>query len=334
MSTASVAAVSQPPLLRAPFQLHGAADLARRPPMRWCVKGLLPAQGIAALFGPSTSGKSFLALDLGAAIAEGRTWFGHRVTQRDVVYVALEGADGFAARVAAWEVHHMRPAPERLRFITEPANLTDDVLKFVVSLTGTDNPVIIFDTLNAAIPGADENSSRDMGMAIAAAKDLARFSVGGLVLLVAHTGKNEERGMRGHSLQFAALDAAIQTTRDGDVRSWCSAKVKDGIDGDTHGFRLHQVVLGTDDEGDAITSCVVEQTNAPAKVQARRTSKAAGAIVEFLTARSSGVTKTELVAHFEGRYHHTTIYRELAKLVEAETLHDSLGSVSLAVAKS
>ena len=45
------------------FRLLTPADLASLPPIEWRVRGVLPKTGIAALFGPSGSGKSFLALD-------------------------------------------------------------------------------------------------------------------------------------------------------------------------------------------------------------------------------------------------------------------------------
>jgi hypothetical protein len=38
--------------------------------------GILPSEGLAAMYGPSGSGKSFLAFDLGVSITEGSDWFG------------------------------------------------------------------------------------------------------------------------------------------------------------------------------------------------------------------------------------------------------------------
>jgi hypothetical protein len=65
--------------------------------------------------------------------------------------------------------------------------------------------------------------------------------------------------MRGHSSLFAALDAAIEVTRNGDdVRAWKLAKSKDGEDGKSHGFNLRVIGLGEDEDGDPVTSCVIE----------------------------------------------------------------------------
>lgn len=51
------------------FRLLTPADLASLPPVKWLVRGVLPTEGIGAVFGPSGSGKSFLVLDLLATVA-------------------------------------------------------------------------------------------------------------------------------------------------------------------------------------------------------------------------------------------------------------------------
>lgn len=89
--------------------------------------------------------------------------------------------------------------------------------------------VVMIDTLNRAAPDMDENSSRDMGMALEGCKQLQALT-GGLVALVAHTGKDVTKGLRGHSSLFAALDAAIEVSRDDTQRQWKSGKVKDGLE--------------------------------------------------------------------------------------------------------
>jgi hypothetical protein len=121
--------------------------------------------------------------------------------------------------------------------------------------------VVILDTLNRAAPGSDENDSRDMGDIITAAK-LLQTEVGGLVVLVHHVGKDKSRGMRGHSSLHAALDAAIEVDRDNDRREWKVHKAKDGEDGIAHPFRLEVIEIGTDDDGEPLTSCVVFPTDA------------------------------------------------------------------------
>ena len=95
-----------------------------------------------------------------------------------------------------------------------------------------------------------------MGAIIAAAKAL-QAALGGLVLLIHHTGKDASKGLRGHSSLHAALDSALEVTRDGERREWRTAKTKDGADGLAHPFRLEVVDLGTDGDGEEITSCCI-----------------------------------------------------------------------------
>ena len=248
------------------YKLLSAADLRDLPPLAWRVRGVLPAVGLAALYGPSASGKSFLAFDMAAAIAEGQRWFDCRVEAAPVVYAALEGEAGFKLRAQAWEVSRGRGLPDGLHMmmqgfkLTEPQDVTD--LAAVVSA----GAVVFLDTLNRAAPTADENSSKDMGEILQAAKTLQAIT-GGLVVLVHHTGKNAAAGLRGHSSLFAAMDAAVEVSRDGDRREWKVAKSKDGQDGDAHPFKLNIETLGTDGYGDAITSCVVLRDTAAQDVR-------------------------------------------------------------------
>jgi hypothetical protein len=246
------------------FQLLTAAELAKRPPARWRVRGVLPLEGIAAIFGPSGSGKSFLVLDLLAAVASGAAWFGCRTKAAPVLYVALEGEAGIAQRVQAYHAKHGK-VDAGFHFLLQSLDIrsaTDrDDLVTAVQATGWSGGVLCLDTLNRAAPGMDENDSKDMGEAIAAAKAI-HAAVGGVVLVVHHTGKDAARGMRGHSSLIAALDAAIEVSRDVDRREWKIAKSKDGSDGEAHQFRLDVVTIGKDeDDGEPVTSCVVVPEN-------------------------------------------------------------------------
>ena len=238
------------------YKLLGGSELRDLPPLAWRVRGVLPAVGLGALFGPSASGKSFLAFDMAAAIAEGQSWFDCRVEAAPVVYAALEGEAGFKLRAQAWEVSRGRALPDGLRMMLQPFKLTAprDVSDLAAVVPA--GAVVFIDTLNRAAPTADENSSKDMGEILEAAKVL-QAKTGGLVVLVHHTGKNAAAGLRGHSSLFAAMDAAVEVSRDGDRREWKVAKSKDGADGDAHPFKLHIEALGVDEYGDAVTSCTV-----------------------------------------------------------------------------
>lgn len=239
------------------FRLLSDDDLRKMPPLQWRIKNVLPKTGLAAAFGASGSGKSFIAIDQIQAIGDGREWFGHKTTACNVLYCALEGEGGIAGRVAAYRIRRGATSPN-VRYLVQAFNLLDDVeaLAQAIKASGHGAEVVVLDTLNRAAPGSDENDSKSMGQIIAAAKELQTLT-GGLVLLVHHTGKDASKGLRGHSSLHAALDAAIEVRRDGDRREWVIAKSKDGEDGASHPFKLDIVELGTDDDGEPITSCVV-----------------------------------------------------------------------------
>ena len=241
------------------FRLLSSSDLATLPPVQWRVRGVLPSEGIAAMFGASGSGKSFLVLDMLATVVRGGNWFGCRVRRAPVLYIALEGEAGIAQRVKAYETKHGAISPS-FRFLLQSLYIRKagdraDLVQAIQS-AGWRDGVLCLDTLNRAAPGMDENDSKSMGEVISAAKSI-QAELGGLVLLVHHTGKDSTKGMRGHSSLHAALDAAVEVSRDNDRREWKIHKAKDGEDGGAHPFRLDVVEVGTDEDGEPITSCVV-----------------------------------------------------------------------------
>lgn len=245
------------------FEFLTREELDALPPLEWTVQGVLPETGIAVIYGAPGCGKTFLALDLAAAISNGLPmWFNRFVQQRDVVYVALEGGRGISQRLKAWDKHSGQKA-DKLYVVNNPLDLLndDDVDEFVrgISELCSKNSVVFIDTLAQATPGGDENSSQDMGKALAAAKCIAAAN-DGLVILVHHCGKDSSKGLRGHSSLHGAADAVVEVKADrtGIVRTWSTYKVKDGPDDAKEYFTLDQVEVGCDSFGFNVTSCAVK----------------------------------------------------------------------------
>lgn len=243
------------------YELLSANDLVNLPAMSWIVKGVLPRRGLAALYGPSMSGKSFLALSLIDAVTKGdEEWFGYRVYQVPATYVCLEGEAGVSKRVKALMTHIGKTLAENMKFVIQEFNLLNDnditeLAKAIIAANGF-NGIVVIDTLNRSAPGIDENSSKDMSNILSACEKLRRI-VGGLILLVHHTSKGENTGPRGHSSLFAGLDAGIETVRTENPREWKLKKAKDDESGGSHSFNLELIKLGKDEDDDDITSCVV-----------------------------------------------------------------------------
>jgi hypothetical protein len=64
-----------------PLTLTSEAELSKLPSQNWLLKHVIPDSGFGVLYGDSGTFKSFVALDLLAAMATGvEKWFGYRVT--------------------------------------------------------------------------------------------------------------------------------------------------------------------------------------------------------------------------------------------------------------
>lgn len=246
------------------YKMLTAADLNALPPLRWRIRDVLPETGLSMLLGASTAGKTFVALDMAAHVSLGMAWHGFKTYAAPVVYVGLEGEQGIQRRIRAWKQHYEMSLPDTLRFVLQPFNMLQltnvaDLAAAVLDAGGRGG-IIIVDTLNRATPGADENSSVDMGNTIAAAKKL-QAATSGMVMLVHHKGKNDAAGARGHSSLYGALDAAIAVNSQGALRSWSTDPAKGGKakDGEavTKSFDLQSVPLGVDDDLSPINSAVV-----------------------------------------------------------------------------
>lgn len=238
------------------FTLLGAPELTQSEPMRWKVKGLVPWRGVGQAYGASMSAKTFLLIDYAAHQARGEHWYNHRTTPCPVVYVCLEGQEGFKNRIRAYEKWTGRDMPENMRFILEPFDISnkDNVAKLAPLVPK--GALVIIDTQNASSPFVDENSARDMGAVVDGAKRLAA-AIEGFALLVAHSGKDASRGVRGSSVQLPAWDFCMEVKRHEQAkRSWRVVKSKDGEDGAEYFFKLDLIPLGQDEDGDVITSCV------------------------------------------------------------------------------
>lgn len=259
-STAQVAINSGAKPIR--FQFQQAAAFSARAPMEYLVKGILPRAEICAVFGESGSGKTFFALDLLLAVAQGLEWRGRKVRQGTVAYVCAEGAGGFRTRLKAYsEYHGVDLAAAPLHVLGDAPNLLErgDVRDLLAALRALpEAPVAVcFDTWAQVTAGGNENSGEDMGRALAHCRALHR-ALGATVIIVGHSGKDSERGMRGWSGVKGALDAEIVVERSGDYRAATVTKLKDGAgEGDEFAFALESVLVGTDADGEEITSMVV-----------------------------------------------------------------------------
>ncbi len=295
------------------FAVVPVSVFAQRPAPDWHIKGVLPRAELALIIGESGAGKSFLAWDIAAAIDQGQSWRGFKTKKGRVVYVIAEGAGFFHQRIVAYHQHHSLSLDQlQIGVISDSPNLllkeeVKSLLQSVKAFGQAD--VIVIDTFAQATPGANENSAEDMGTALANCKALHR-ATGALIVLVHHVGKDETRGARGWSGIKAAADAEITVAKREGMRTATISKMKDAPDGLVLPFRLLDVDLGRDEDGERITSCVIEHLDEAEKRGAVRQPQGANARIVWEAAHT--------VAALDGQVN----VGEVLTLAAGEMAHD------------
>jgi hypothetical protein len=253
------------------YRIETIGDLELRPPSEWLIKGVLPRGDLIFLYGASGSGKSFIALDMGLALARGVDWRGRKTKRCRVLYIAAEGEGGVHKRIAAYcKFHNIDPKEFDFAVITAAPNImeSDDIgeLLDAIEAAGGKPDLIIADTLAQMTPGANENSGEDMGLALRNLRTLRNVS-GATVMAVHHAGKDASKGARGWSGMRAAVDAELEVVKhENGSRELRVTKMKDGDDSPAWGFKLEVIDLGFDLDGDPITSCVAIDAELPKQV--------------------------------------------------------------------
>lgn len=248
------------PKLRFPLRSFDAITVD--PTQRYLVKGLIPTGGLIVFWGPPKCGKSFLVSDLALHIALGWEYRDRRVSQGAVIYITCEGQSGFPARIEAFRQRLMGEDQEPPPFylLSTRLDLVDEADRLIaeirMQLHGVTPAVIVIDTLNRSLTGS-ENSDEDMSAYIHAC-DKLREQFNCAVIIIHHCGIEGTRP-RGHTSLQGAVDAQIAVKRDDAKNIVASVDyMKDGPDDAEFVCRLEQVIVGQDEDGDDITSCVIE----------------------------------------------------------------------------
>ncbi len=228
----------------------------------YMVKGWLDRNCLSMLYGPSNAGKTFVALDIAMHIAAGKSWRGLRVNGGPVLYIAAEGGAGIRNRLAA--IKRDRPDMASATFTLLPVGLDlhgQGDASVVCAIMPDEAPaLVVVDTLARSMGAGDENTAKDAAMFVRNC-DLIREATGSHVMVIHHTGKDEERGARGSSALRAAVDNEIQITSEWEI---LSRKQRDHEPPEPLHFKLRSVTLGLDEDGEPVTSAVVDACDAPA----------------------------------------------------------------------
>jgi hypothetical protein len=230
------------------FRLYTTEELAKIPEPDWLVENILPEKGLACLYGPPGCGKSFLALDLSLSIGCGIKWCDRKIKQGIAVYLLGEGSFGLSNRIAAWKSqftsdpeiisHGFHACLSVVQFKRERET------EFLAALKAfCEKPrLIVIDTIARSLVGGDENSALDMGLVVEGC-DGIRKATGACILLVHHSGKDPEKGMRGSTALLGAVDTSILVSKQGELVEVTCQKQKDAERFGTLFFELKKVSL-------------------------------------------------------------------------------------------
>ncbi len=244
------------------------------PEADYFIKGLFHGKRLIVVYGPSGEGKTFWVIDAVCHIATEMSYRGRRVRGGLWGYVAAEAGASIDRRIYAWANHHLSDSREGrvpLVIITRAANLLNSVevealkleLRAIEAEVGMKFRGLVFDTLSRSSPGGKEDAEHMTCMV--GISDQIRDEFGASTVFVHHAGKDVAKGARGHSSLFAAADTVICVAD----RVATVEKSRDGATGDQFPFALEVVELGTDSDGDPITTCVVRATDeAPVRPKA------------------------------------------------------------------
>jgi len=242
LAQAEAESPTPPPRPHAGLRLKSAGELMDAPPPEWLVRDWLPALGLSVIYGPPKSGKTFAALDLAHAIATGRDrWLGDhglelnpKFRERPVLLLALEAPETLGPRLRALAIRYdgtETATRERILWLGREAadfNVITRDLPLLLKQEGIEPAAVIVDTYARLMimNRAEENNTLDQGRAAEVLERLGE-TLGCAVIVVAHTGKDAERGIRGSNALLAAASAAIEIAPDPERRGVNTMRVSE-----------------------------------------------------------------------------------------------------------
>jgi hypothetical protein len=258
--------------------------LATPPPA--LIKGLLPQTGVATIGGQSGSGKTFHAIHLGVRLipdCNQHTYIDsyHIKRKGGVLYLVLEGRPAFPMRVmAALE----QVTEKQLKFgdraklpfcwNTYEPNLFNAGPDGLIKLAGRDAArmrqdfnvdlvAIFIDTMGLAACYENEDKAAQVQKVISGLFKLSD-ATGALVITVDHYGKDQGAGLRGSSAKRGHVETILSCLVDRDKKDNPTnhrlklEKIRDGEEGRIIPYRLRTVDCGVDEDGERVSTCVVQ----------------------------------------------------------------------------
>ena len=247
---------------------------------KWLVKTLLPETGTCLISGQWATHKTFVVLDLAAAVMAGEMFIKFPVKRRGgVLFFAAEGGSEVEVRMNgvlgkkypdlvsapfAWSESVPRLLdPNALRIITMTAREVAERMQAEFNLPLA---LIVFDTIVASAGYGKAGDDNDTALAQTLMSVLGNVSkeTGALVIGVDHFGKVVETGTRGSSAKEGSADTVLALLGDkaasgaiSNVRL-AARKRRGGVSGEEFPFKTEIVDIGVDEDGEKVTTLVID----------------------------------------------------------------------------
>ena len=201
-----------------PLIVESLADLVALdfPPQQFLVDGLIPAGQLVMLGGRGKAGKSWLVLQLIAAVDRGAPFLGRPTMPGRVLYLALE--DGRRRMNQRPRIMNWQPSPRvDIGFKVDNFDKGGQGLAHIRdAIAARQYDLVVIDTLVKTLSAtADENNNTEMGAICNALADMAHDS-GACILIVHHTSKGPAEtfgNIRGASAIRNAYDVGMMLDR-------------------------------------------------------------------------------------------------------------------------
>ena len=233
-----------------------------KPPALRLVKGMLREGGLSLWVADPDAGKTTVLQHLGLSVAHGLPFIGRHTVRGAVLLCAFERADDVQGRLDSFYAEHpdlSRDADFYYVNVESRALATQGTANLIVNAirsSGLEFKLVIIDTLAAALHG-DENDSQAIGDFMRAAKFI-KNKTNSHVAVAHHYGKERQRGARGHSKLLGDFDSVFSLADGTIVPEKLKAK-KDWV----AYYAIAPVVIGKDEDGDPITSVVMQNAAGP-----------------------------------------------------------------------
>jgi hypothetical protein len=201
-----------------------------QPPIDYIIIDLITTSSLNIFYGEAGSKKTYSALSMAVAVANGKEWLGFTTKKSAVLVIDEEsGEKRFSRRLNEVMRGAGCEASNQLFFISLAGFKLDkkeDVKSIEAEIRKTDAKLVIIDALADVMDG-DENSKKDVQPVMNALRKIAD-NTNSAVVLIHHS--NKSGGYRGSSAIKASSDLMVQVTSDLDdsIVSFRTEKNRDG----------------------------------------------------------------------------------------------------------